>query len=90
MFHEPGRDLPVEADADVIVCGGGPAGVTAAITAARAGAQVRRSRHTAHWVACGPRRCWVIYSISTNPASIRNSYGGSATAMPSAVKAWTA
>jgi len=29
------------ADADVIVCGAGPAGVTAAITAARAGAKVR-------------------------------------------------
>lgn len=33
--------LPLNADADVIVCGAGPAGVTAAITAARAGAKVR-------------------------------------------------
>lgn len=40
-FHEPGRDLPLKTDADVIVCGAGPAGVTAAITAARAGAKVR-------------------------------------------------
>ncbi len=40
-FHEPARDLPLVADADVIVCGAGPAGVTAAITAARAGAKVR-------------------------------------------------
>jgi hypothetical protein len=40
-FHEAARDLPVNTDADVIVCGAGPAGVTAAITAARAGAKVR-------------------------------------------------
>ena len=40
-FHEPARDLPLVRDADVIVCGAGPAGVAAAITAARAGAQVR-------------------------------------------------
>lgn len=33
--------LPLVSDADVIVCGAGPAGVTAAITAARAGAKVR-------------------------------------------------
>lgn len=32
---------PLNTDADVIVCGAGPAGVTAAITAARAGAKVR-------------------------------------------------
>ncbi|MBL9114020.1 MAG: FAD-dependent oxidoreductase [Verrucomicrobiaceae bacterium] len=40
-FHEPARDIPFAEDADVIVCGAGPAGVTAAITAARAGAKVR-------------------------------------------------
>ena len=40
-FHEPARDLPLRDDADVIVCGGGPAGVAAAITAARAGARTR-------------------------------------------------
>ena len=40
-FHEPARDIPLTADADVIVCGAGPAGVAAAITAARAGAKVR-------------------------------------------------
>lgn len=38
---EPAHDLPINADADVIVCGAGPAGVTAAITAARSGAKVR-------------------------------------------------
>ena len=41
QFNEPARDIPLAADADVIVCGAGPAGVTAAITAARAGAKVR-------------------------------------------------
>lgn len=41
VFHEPANDLPLVEDADVIVCGAGPAGVTAAITAARAGARVR-------------------------------------------------
>ena len=40
-FREPERDLPLQEDADVIVCGGGPAGVAAAITAARAGARTR-------------------------------------------------
>ena len=41
MFHEPGRDLPLLEEADVIVCGAGPAGVAAAIAAARAGARTR-------------------------------------------------
>lgn len=41
LFHEAARDLPLNSDSDVIVCGAGPAGVTAAITAARAGAKVR-------------------------------------------------
>ncbi|MBI5769344.1 MAG: FAD-dependent oxidoreductase [Verrucomicrobia bacterium] len=40
-FAEPNLTPPLAADCDVIVCGAGPAGVTAAITAARAGARVR-------------------------------------------------
>jgi hypothetical protein len=40
-FSEPARDLAVREDADVIVCGAGPAGIAAAITAARAGARTR-------------------------------------------------
>ena len=38
---EPQRSLPVAGEADVIVCGGGPAGISAAIAAARSGAKVR-------------------------------------------------
>jgi hypothetical protein len=41
QFHEEARNLPLVEDADVIVCGAGPAGIAAAITAARAGAKVR-------------------------------------------------
>jgi len=41
MVREPARDVPVRDDADVIVCGGGPAGAAAAITAARLGARTR-------------------------------------------------
>lgn len=41
MFPEPARDLPLVQDVDVIVCGAGPAGVSAAISAARTGANVR-------------------------------------------------
>jgi len=37
--HEPAREIPVTTDLDVVVCGGGPAGVAAAVTAARAGAR---------------------------------------------------
>ena len=40
-FDEPAQKLPLQDDADVIVCGAGPAGIAAAITAARAGARVR-------------------------------------------------
>lgn len=40
-FREDAQELPLKADADVIVCGAGPAGVAAALTAARAGARVR-------------------------------------------------
>lgn len=41
VFAEPGRDLPVDDWADVVVCGGGPAGVACAVNAARAGRKVR-------------------------------------------------
>jgi hypothetical protein len=38
--HEPGRDLPVYRQCDVLVVGGGPSGSAAAAAAARAGADV--------------------------------------------------
>ncbi|MDD5519428.1 MAG: FAD-dependent oxidoreductase [Kiritimatiellae bacterium] len=41
FFGEPARDIPLREDSDVIVCGGGPAGFAAALTAARAGARTR-------------------------------------------------
>lgn len=37
--NEPARDVPVLADYDVVVCGGGPAGCAAAIASARLGAR---------------------------------------------------
>ena len=37
---EPAKQIPVVADADVVVVGGGPAGVTASIAAARQGVSV--------------------------------------------------
>ncbi|MCC7492927.1 MAG: FAD-dependent oxidoreductase [Fimbriimonadaceae bacterium] len=40
-YHEPPRELPLVAQCDVIVAGGGPAGVAAALAAARLGARVR-------------------------------------------------
>ncbi len=38
-IHEPGRDVPVLGEYAVVVCGGGPAGCAAAISAARHGAR---------------------------------------------------
>ncbi len=38
-FAEPARAVPVVAQVDVVVCGGGPAGVAAAVAAARSGAK---------------------------------------------------
>jgi len=38
-FHEAARDLPVIREADVVVAGGGPTGICAAVSAARNGAK---------------------------------------------------
>jgi hypothetical protein len=38
-IREPARDVPVAAQTDVLVAGGGPAGIAAALAAARAGAR---------------------------------------------------
>ena len=40
-YREPARDVPIVEHADVVVAGGGPAGVAAALAAARAGASTR-------------------------------------------------
>lgn len=40
-FEEPAKKIGLHDDADVIVCGAGPAGIAAALTAARAGARTR-------------------------------------------------
>lgn len=39
-FHEPARDIPVRAEVDVLVVGGGPAGITAAEAASENGLKV--------------------------------------------------
>ncbi len=41
LYREPAREIPIVERADVVVCGGGPAGVAAALSAARAGAVTR-------------------------------------------------
>ena len=38
-YHEPAREIPVSREAEVVVVGGGPAGLAAAIAAARTGAR---------------------------------------------------
>ncbi len=38
---EQQREIPIGGDSDVLVCGGGPAGIAAALAAARAGCSVQ-------------------------------------------------
>ncbi len=40
-FHEDGRAIPVAGSSQVLVCGGGPAGIAAALASARAGADTQ-------------------------------------------------
>ena len=39
-YHEGARDIPIIAETDVLVAGAGPAGIGAALSAARCGAKV--------------------------------------------------
>jgi flavin-dependent dehydrogenase len=39
VIAEPAREIPVVAEAEVVVLGGGPAGIAAAAAAARTGAR---------------------------------------------------
>ncbi|MFO7871085.1 MAG: hypothetical protein R6V03_06595 [Kiritimatiellia bacterium] len=41
-IQEPGREIPVACEADVVVCGGGPAGVGAAL-AVKNGVEARNA-----------------------------------------------
>src|SRR3984893_16058741 len=47
-FAEPARDIPVYAETDVLVVGGGPAGTAAAVAAARLGADVLLVQRYSH------------------------------------------
>ena len=53
---EKKRRVPVSRTADVVVCGGGPAGIGAAVEAARSGARV--------WAAPGRPGCWASCSTT--------------------------
>ena len=48
VYVEPSRELTVEAECDILVVGGGDAGHSAAVAAARAGAKRRRHRWLCH------------------------------------------
>jgi flavin-dependent dehydrogenase len=65
IYHEH-QEVPIVEESDVVVCGGGPAGVAAAVAAARAGASVRllelQGCLGGVWTA-GPV-CWVIDSAN--------------------------
>lgn len=41
VFTEPSKEIPIAGNYDVIVCGGGPAGFAAAVSAGRTGAKVK-------------------------------------------------
>ncbi|MBC8232191.1 FAD-dependent oxidoreductase [bacterium] len=44
-IYEPAKELPVVAEADVVVAGGGPGGIMAALAAARTGAKTLLIEH---------------------------------------------
>jgi hypothetical protein len=48
VIHQPARPNPGTGDYDVVVCGATPAGIAAAVRAARGGLRVLLTQHTAH------------------------------------------
>ena len=46
-INEPSKNIPVSHECDVLVCGGGIAGIAAALASARKGAKVYKSALTA-------------------------------------------
>jgi len=56
IIFEPGRDIPLLDEVDVLVAGGGVAGCAAAYAAATAGARTLLLERTAAWAALLPRR----------------------------------
>ena len=54
--REPARDIPIVAKADIVVVGGGPGGIMAAIAASRTGARtllIERYDFSAAWLPLG-------------------------------------
>jgi hypothetical protein len=62
VCREPAREIPIADEADVVVCGGGPAGIAAAITAGRMGASVRliESNGCLGGVWTAGLLCWIL------------------------------
>jgi len=65
VVHEPARNIPVAEHADVVVCGGGPAGVAAAVGAARKGAKALLLEQHGCLGGFGRQACCAGYLIVT-------------------------
>jgi len=73
-IREPARDIPVFATTDVLVVGGGPAGTTAAVAAARCGADVILTERYNHLggLSTGGLVIWIDrMSVSNGELAIR-------------------
>ena len=89
-YREPARDVPVVAEVDVLVVGGGPSGFAAAVAAARAGAAtmlveqtgavggVATSGMMSHWTVGGavPGTDWSPTYCSTGISGSSSSRSG--------------